>query len=294
MRDRSGASVPYRTDDCENSCMTTFHVPRATAWSRAGRTLLVLSLLSVTMGASATEAGGQAMDPSVRALFDATIARVNDEERAQRVDYHAYLVQQGRADESLQQHIAKYASFARFGEAADEAAIEALQSLSGPPLPEALRAFYRGVGSFDGGQRLKGLLIHAPATLVERAKPDADQPWNLVRSLGLAHMVRWSWGGDRPEFDPASGEGLDADEADALNRDYSVIGWSSVEETEGFRYLYFDRAGRFGILYYHQDAFGEVYEDALKPLLAGRGPTMSLDEALRALIEDAQTSDFEE
>ncbi|MND08083.1 hypothetical protein D3C83_304770 [compost metagenome] len=66
-----------------------------------------------------------------------------------------------------------------------------------------------------------------------------------------------------------------------------------MEEGEGYEYLYFDGKGRFGTLHYHQDAFDELYEDDLKPMLAGRPAPDTFDEALLKLLKGAESPDFE-
>jgi hypothetical protein len=220
--------------------------------------------------------------------------RVNADERREREDYYAYLKRKGDAEPTLEEHLARYGDFAAVGKPAGDGAIEALRKLSQPPLPDALVDFYRNAGSFRGGGRLRSMVVHAPDTLVAKSKRDPERPYDHVKSLGLVDMIRWSWGGDRPEFDPMSGEeGLTKDEVAALNRDYSIAGWYAIDEGEGFMYLYFDRAGRFGTLHYHQDAFDELWEDDLKPMLKGRPAPDTFDQALGRLLAGAQEADFE-
>ena len=142
-------------------------------------------------------------------------------------------------------------------------------------LPAPLQVFYRAAGSFFGGPQLQDLAIPAPGD------------WEALASLGLADVVRWSWGNDRFEFDPDQRGGLTRDEVAALNRRYSAVGWRVVEDGEGFDYLYFDSEGRFGRLFYHQDAFDELYQDELRPMLAESPARASFDEALAQLLEAA-------
>lgn len=236
---------------------------------------------------------GEGMHPELVAQYEKVIERINTFERARRVDYYEYLKKQRRAEATLEEHLSRFAAFARFGKPADVMTLDALSKLSGPPLPDSLREFYLTQGSFDGGGMWMQMKIHEPAALVECARPDPEQPGNLVRSLGVAHMIRWSWGGDRPEFDPQSGEGLSAVEADILNREYSVIGWISSDGYEANRYLYFDAHGKYGLLYYHQDGFRDFYAEELKPMLAGRGGTLTFDEAMQQMLVHA-TTDLEE
>jgi hypothetical protein len=244
------------------------------------RCVIAFWLLGTPPGALALE------QRTLDALRDA-MERVNRVERKQREEYHAYLRGRGDVDESLEEHMARYARFARFGEPADPATLEALRRLSGPPLPPDLVDFYRRVGAFDGSPSLKGLVLHAPQELLAKSLRNEARPYEHLRSLGFVDMILWSWGNDRFEFEPASGEALPQSEIDALNARYSIVGWRTIDETEGFEYLYFDEAGRFGLAYFHQDDFDSFDEDVVKPLLRGEGPSQTLDEALRALLERA-------
>ena len=225
--------------------------------------------------------------------FRKAMERVNAQELAERTDYYAYLKGKGDAEPTLEQHLERFGDFARFGKPADDATIAALRTLSQPALPDALVAFYRKLGGFVGGGKLRSMAVHAPATLVAKSKRDPERPYDHVKSLGLVDMIRWSWGGDRFEFDPKSREGLSQGEVDALNRNYSIVGWYVIDEGEGFMYLYFDRAGRFGTLHYHQDAFDELYQGDLKPMLEGRAAPDAFETALARLLAGAQEADFE-
>ncbi len=225
----------------------------------------------------------------------ATMHRLNAVELAAREEYFAYKLAQGDETDTLEAHIAQYASFVALGPPASEQTIGALRKLSGPTLPDSLLNFYRTVGSVRGGDRLKGLAIHSPETLVMKSTPNPDSPWDSVASMGLVDMIRWSWGNDRFEFDPASGDGLTQIEVDALNAQYSVIGWYDVFEGEGHEYLIFDRNGAFATLHYHQDAFDEFYADSLRPMMGGEmSEAVSFDQALVKLLANAEADEWEE
>ena len=227
-------------------------------------------------------------------LLHATMNRINAVERAKREDYYAYLLTQGDDTDTLEGHIAKYASFVTLGPPATETRIDALRKLSAPALPAPLLDFYRTIGSIHGGNQLKGLVLHSPETLIMKSAPNPAQQWDCVASMGLVDMIRWSWGNDRFEFDPSSGDGLTQVEVDSLNAQYSVIGWYTVLEGEGNEYLLFDRHGAFATLFYHQDAFDELYADSLRPMLDGElSETGSFDEALVKLLVKAEADEWE-
>ncbi len=228
-------------------------------------------------------------------LLHAIMNRINADELATREEYYAYLLTQGDDTDTLEAHVAKYASFVKLGAPASEQSIEALQKMSGPTLPDSLLHFYRTIGSIHGGNQLKGLVLHSPETLVMKSAPNPAQRWDCVASMGLVDMIRWSWGNDRFEFDPASGDGLTQVEVDSLNAQYSVIGWYTVLEGEGHEYLLFDRHGAFATLFYHQDAFDELYADSLRPMLGGDlSEAGAFDEALVKLLVKAEADEWEE
>ena len=226
--------------------------------------------------------GGEGNTMDIPALLRSHLERVNARELAARRDYHAYLVGRGDEKDTLEEHIAKYASLARIGEPATPHDIEALQALSQPPLPAELVDFYRTCGSFRGGHYLHDCVIHAPSALLDAHRRPRGE-WEVLPSMGLAAMVRWAWGNDRFEFEPDQG-GLAAAEVAALDRAYSAIGWRVVASGEGFEFLYFDAHGRFGRLFFHQDAFDELYEDSLQPMLAASPATQDLGDALRDFL----------
>ncbi len=234
------------------------------------------------------------MNPKTLSLLLTEMQRANTEERSARAEYYAYLQSRGDADESLEAHMSKYASLAQFASPASDALLQALQRLSAVPFPKPLLAFYRTLGGFRGGDRLQGLILHAADNLATNSVPNPEQPWDNVPSMGLVDMILWSWGNDRFEFKPESREGLNAAQVATLNRDYSIVGWRPIYDGEGFEYFYFDRDGRFGILRYHQDAFDEIYTEALQPMLLKSEATLTFDEAMAALLASAAKSDWDD
>ncbi|HSW03445.1 hypothetical protein [Aquabacterium sp.] len=197
--------------------------------------------------------------------------RANALELRERRDYHAYLKARGDDSETLEEHVARYASLAWLGQPAVEHDLVRLQAICPVPLPAALLSFYRTAAGFRGGGRLQDAVIHAPADLLRASELPAGQ-WDALRSMGLVHMVLRAWGNDRFEFDPDSQEGLDRPSVDALNTNYAIIGWRVMDDGEAHEFLYFDRQGRFGRLFYHQDAFDELLADHLLPMVRQSRP----------------------
>ena len=207
--------------------------------------------------------------------------RVNALELHERREYHAYLASRGDRSETLEEHIDKYASLARLGPPVPEDELARLQAICPVPLPADLLAFYRVAAGFRGGSRLQDAVLHSPADLLRASERPAGQ-WDALGSLGLVHMVRWAWGNDRSEFDPDSGEGLDQAAVDALNANYAVIGWRMIEEGEAHEFIYFDRQGGFGRLFFHQDGFDELLADDLQPMVREARPAPGRFDAVLA------------
>ena len=243
---------------------------------------LLLALSTFVPAAGAPEAA------ATRRHLEAIAERVNTAERARRKEYYDYLVEkEGQSDETFEQHLERYGALVRMGPPATAAQVDAVRQMSAVPLPADLVAFYGEVGSFSGGAWVGDSVVHAPEALLAAHAADAPK-WQALASIGLVDRIRSSWGNDRFEFDPASGEGLTADEVARLNAAYSIVGWRSLDAGEAFEYLYFDAQGRFGTVYYHQDAFDELYTDSLKPMLERSPASATFSEALAKLLDEAE------
>jgi hypothetical protein len=169
--------------------------------------------------------------------------KFNAEELDRRRDDYAYLKQQRRAGATLQDHLDRPASFARFGDAADEALIESVR----------VPGFLRQHGSFKGDDALKALSVW-PLGEMQRLSADDTAQWQRVRSRGLVDAIRWTWGNDRPDLEPGRAHAvISVEQAGSLDSRYTVIGRWTCPRLEGSGHLYFDGEGRSGIFHYHQD-----------------------------------------
>jgi hypothetical protein len=224
-------------------------------------------------------------------MLDVTARRINALELASRKEHHAYLVEERGRIEPFDDYLEKYADFAKFGQPATDAEIAGLDALSDVAIPPALLAFYRDKGSFIGGTHLDNLRIPGPTDL---RREQTDRPWP-GRSMGLIDVIRYVWGGDRPEFDPrSSGGGLTAEELDRLNARYSICAWRLVDEGEGHEFIYFDNEGKFGILYHHQDDDVESRQADFRKMLHGSPAGKSFAGALRDLLDNVEADYFDE
>ncbi len=226
-----------------------------------------------------------AMKPATFERLQSVVEKSNAEELDRRRDYYAYLQQQRRAEPTLQDHLDRHASFARFGDPAGEALIESARKLSAIPFPPDLLGFYRQHGSFKGNDALKGLSIWSLGEM-QRLSADDTAKWQRLRSLGLVDAIRWTWGNDRPDLEPGSSHAvISVEQANSLNSRYTVIGRWTYPSLEGSGYLCFDGEGRFGIFHYHQD------ESPMHRLLGDSPARMTWDELMNAALTEVLDPD---
>ena len=155
--------------------------------------------------------------------------------------------------------------------------IARLQALEPRRLPDDLLDFYRQFGGLgnEGNTESYCLQLPAPSELADGLQ-QADA-WR-IRSLGLIDMILHSWGNSRPEFEPGRFFTLAA--VQGLNQRYRCFGWYRTDTVlESAWYLYADEDGRFGALFYDQDAF-EATRRELLAMFAASPARQSLEQAL--------------
>jgi hypothetical protein len=168
--------------------------------------------------------------------------------------------------------------------------VESLQARLKHPLPPDLRAFYLQFGSLRNGIHYSEsyeLQMPDPAALL--AALDAPHHCDRQASLGLIHSVRHRWSNDREELEP--GICFSDAEIDALNQCYTVFGrYNRSEGLDAAGYLFFDRAGRFGRIWFSQDgcysAAEQNFFDHCDRLLQESTATHSLASLLVEVIDD--------
>ncbi|MBX9403852.1 hypothetical protein K4L06_21315 [Lysobacter sp. BMK333-48F3] len=166
---------------------------------------------------------------------------------------------------------------------AEPAQLERLQALEPAPLPAELVAFYRRYGGLHNRDNTESHCMELPAP--EQLADGLEQAdgYARIRSLGLADMIVYSWGNDRPEFAP--GRAFSQADLDELNGRYRCYGWyRTYTVLESAWYLYADPDGRFGALFYDQDRFDAAARE-LRALLAASPARQSLEQALCEGVE---------
>jgi len=228
----------------------------------------------------------------VISFLRAVAESVNSLELTTLNERYSYLLKNSDRSNTQEEFVTRHASLARFTQPASEEELLRLQSICPIPVPLELLEFYREVGGFRGGDRLQSATLHSPIELL-RAVTQPSGPWELLRSMGLANMVQWSWGNDRFEFDPESVGGLTQAHVDILNSNYAIFGWREMEDGEAYEYLYFDRVGQFGRLFYHQDNFDELWRNDLRPMIRdARSAPSNFASALGEFVRAAQEPPF--
>jgi hypothetical protein len=227
------------------------------------------------------------MSSQFKDKFQSLIDQRNEPELVRRRDYHEYLVKMRRTGgQTVEEFVAQFADLVRYGVPATEAELAALTERIGATLPDELAKFYRELGSLHD----QLIRIYSPAQLLAYLSDDAA-PCEHLDGIGITHMMRHAWGNDRWEFDAKEGL-LSQAEMDGLNSRYRCIGVLSTDYCESHTYLYFDKAGRFGTIEYHQDAFDDLLQNTLRPMLVESPAALRLEDAVLDWL--AQPPDEEE
>lgn len=215
--------------------------------------------------------------------IQALVETFNAPEIARRREYYDYLLSKGDSEETFEEHLAKYSQIIRVGETTSDAELAALEAALGRPLPDDLREFYKTVGQLRS--TMGPIEVPSARELLRRLALPEEWSGHRIRSLGLVDMIVHCWGGDRWEFRPESGL-IKAEEIERLNARYAVFGWlNSDPGLEGHHYLYFDEAGRFGTVFFHQEDFDRFYAESLGPMQERSPAKETLSELLVRAIE---------
>lgn len=157
------------------------------------------------------------------------------------------------------------------------ATVEALVRATGFPLPVELKALYLGRGGIDLGQGWGSMSLFSATKLL--ANTTEDTPARYPLRHGLLDFIHGVWEG-RPEFD----EAFSAEQAEQLNRNYLVIGMTCLDD-DTHRYLYLDRAGGCGALWFNQDGIDDEHLETLHRMLQTSPARMDFHTAFAAEIQ---------
>jgi len=215
--------------------------------------------------------------------IQAWIRNYNDAETASRREYYEVLCAQAPQTESLEVHMKNYGRFATTGVTATTEELKDLAGRLSMAIPDDLQLFYQTIGSLSS----ETIKVFSVSRLLENFNPSPSRP-NAPRSIGIIDMIHRRWNGYRWELDPKNGFISQAD-IDTLNAAYTCVGWFLTEDEESATYIYFDRAGMFGTLGYHQDAIETLCDEDLPVMLKSSAFKLTLaqvfDEAFAAAAE---------
>ncbi|MCD6666171.1 MAG: SMI1/KNR4 family protein [Hydrogenophaga sp.] len=161
----------------------------------------------------------------------------------------------------------------------DLATVEALERASGFPLPGDLTAFYLAHGGIDVGQGWGALSLFSAERLLANTTQASPERYPLRH--GLLDFIHGVWEG-RPEFD----EAFSAEQTAQLNRAYLVIGMTALDD-DTHRYLFLDRAGRCGALWFNQDCIDDEHLETLHQMLQTSPARSDFCTALAAEVQVA-------
>lgn len=225
------------------------------------------------------------MEPETIARINGMMAETNSHEIEFRTEYYDYLVREKGEKSSLQEHLDHFASLSSFISPVTDEAIKRVNPKL--PFPAELLGFYKNQGSIYCGHWLQGLTIYSPDRLA--GLMDAEYKFQRFYSLGLADMINFEWGNSRGELDVGSEYAVFTQEQlDYLNNNYMVVAsWEAYPQGDANFYIYYDRYGRFGILYHNQDTW-EIFH-----MLEGSPARQTWDQVVNEALDKILASNDE-
>lgn len=177
--------------------------------------------------------------------------------------------------------------------------ISELELLIDIAIPLPLKDFYRHCGRLinENNGESYCLSLFEPKALIEyNTESFAETYSDRKVSFGLIDQIILYWGFDRPEFQVYGerDEGLTKEETAYINANYKCFGhWIDGDIIEGAYYLFFDREGNFGEVYYHQDAFSDIAFELKKLISDGLTNCRSLEDILVNALETTKNTMIE-
>lgn len=185
--------------------------------------------------------------------------------------------------------MADYNKLIDLQKASDEG-IKLLENLQSTDLPTELESFYKTFGGLVNKDNEESYCFNLPTIEELIAKINSNES-NKIKSLGIIDMVNNSWGNGRSELN--DGKHLTADQVKFLNENYKCIGWYRDDTIlESAYYIYFDKKGAFGEVFYDQDDF-EGFKKELNHLINSNNEQKTLDQILTKALEQTRLTMIE-
>jgi hypothetical protein len=168
---------------------------------------------------------------------------------------------------------------------ANDENIKKLESLQSTDMPSELESFYKTFGGLVNKENDESYCFNLPTIEQLIAKIESSDG-NKIKSLGLIDMVNNSWGNNRAEFN--DGKHLTSEQVKFLNENYKCIGWYRDDTIlESAYYIYYDKKGAFGEVFYDQDDF-ESFKKELTHLINGNNEQKSFEQILIKALEQTR------
>lgn len=165
---------------------------------------------------------------------------------------------------------------------ASNESIKSLETMQSIDLPAELQSFYKTFGGLVNKENNESYCFNLPTIdqLIAKIKSnDSDK----IKSLGIIDMINNSWGNSRAEL--SDNKHLTVEQIKYLNENFKCIGWYRDDTIlESAYYIYFDKKGYFGEVFYDQDDFESLKKD-LNHLLASNNEQKTLEEILLKALE---------
>lgn len=169
-----------------------------------------------------------------------------------------------------------------------------MEKVVGFTIPKELNDFYKHIGRVQNTMNFEVhcLCISEPKEIVPfYTKSFSSSDSDRALSFGLIDIIVEHWGFNRPEFQNF-GEymySLTEKETDYINANYKCFGyWRNDDILEGAYFLFFDKKGNFGEIYYHQDEFDDIGIELKKLIKNGLVDNRSLEDILSNALEVAR------
>ena len=150
-----------------------------------------------------------------------------------------------------------------------------------------LEKFYAELGGIKtGADFADNFSVTLPTLKTLMVDLSKEGKYNKLVSLGIIDQIMFSWGNDRYEFE----EEISVENRDFLNENYLCFGWYRYDQGyESANYLYVDKSGKYGEIFYNQDDFGQLWRDFLKPMLTKSSATENLEDMLCRIIDKLES-----
>lgn len=206
----------------------------------------------------------------------------SDIARIKRKDYYAYAYENGTADKSFEEDLKEYGSHYKYGPCATDSDIATFEKNTGVTFPEEYKLFLKKIGGLRASIHCYPNVFSLPEW-VDRFSDNKEHGRHL-KSTGVVDIFNFVWGNNKAGLEPSDDNWVNQEEYNKLNTDYTAFGYVSVDDNLNLA-LYFDKAGKFGVIPYDQDDTARLFECYLLPMLEKSQATdHSLAQILGALV----------